>query len=53
MGRGPDDYGFPEEMETYLYRHPMSMLEFFVDDNGVCVCVCVCQRMRPCMQTRS
>ena len=28
-------------METYLYRHPMSMLEFFVDDNGVCVCVCL------------
>ena len=34
-GGGPDDYGFPEEMETYLYRHPMSMMEFFVDDNGV------------------
>ena len=38
-GGGPDDYGFPKEMETYLYRHPMcntmSMLEFFVDDNGV------------------
>jgi hypothetical protein len=34
-GGGPDDYSFPQMLEYYLYRHPMSMLEFYVDDGGV------------------
>lgn len=34
-GSGPDDYGAPQMMESYLYRHPMSQLEFWVDDNGI------------------
>jgi hypothetical protein len=32
---GPDDYSAPRIMEYYLYyRHPMSMLEFYVDHGG-------------------
>jgi hypothetical protein len=34
-GSGPDGYEMPSNLETYLYRHPMSMVEFYVDDNGV------------------
>ena len=34
-GSGPDDYAAPQTLETYLYRHPMSQLEFWVDDNGI------------------
>ena len=34
-GGGPDDTVFPQMLEYYLYRHPMSMLEFYVDDGGV------------------
>eukprot|EP01048_Picozoa_sp_COSAG05_P022612 COSAG05_NODE_4591_length_1450_cov_1.289415_2_plen_242_part_00 len=34
-GSGPDDYGAPQMLETYLYRHPMSQLEFWVYDNGI------------------
>jgi hypothetical protein len=34
-GGGPDDYSFPQMLEYYLYRHPMSMMEFYVDDGGV------------------
>ena len=33
-GGGPD-YEFPQVMEYYLYRHPMSMLEFYVDNGGI------------------
>ena len=35
QGSGPDDYGAPDMLETYLYRHPMGMLEFWVDDGGI------------------
>ena len=34
-GGGPDDYGAPQTLETYLYQHPMSMIEFYVDDGGI------------------
>ena len=34
-GSGPDDYSFSNTLETYLYRHPMSMIEFWVDDGAV------------------
>jgi hypothetical protein len=34
-GGGPDDYSVPQIMECYLYRHPMSMMEFYVDHGGV------------------
>lgn len=34
-GSGPDDYSFSQTLETYLYRHPMSMIEFWVDDGAV------------------
>ena len=34
-GSGPDDYGAPQMLETYLYRHPLGMLEFWVDDGGI------------------
>ena len=34
-GSGPDDYGAPQLLETYLYRHPLGMLEFWVDDGGI------------------
>ena len=34
-GSGPDDYGAPQMLETYLYRHPLGMLEFCVDDGGI------------------
>jgi hypothetical protein len=35
-GRGPAEYGMPSDvMEFYLYSHPMSMLEFYVDKAGV------------------
>ena len=30
-----DDYGAPQMLETYLYRHPLGMLEFCVDDGGI------------------
>ena len=34
-GKGPDDYSVPQVMEYYLYRHPMSMMEFYVDHGGI------------------
>eukprot|EP01047_Picozoa_sp_COSAG01_P030668 COSAG01_NODE_2144_length_8312_cov_22.048843_7_plen_111_part_00 len=34
-GGGPDDYSVPQVMEYYLYRHLMSMLEFYVDHGDV------------------
>ena len=34
-GGGPDDYSIPQVMEYYLYRHPMSMMEFYVDSGGI------------------
>ena len=34
-GGGPDDYGAPQTLESYLYQHPMSMIEFYVDDGGI------------------
>eukprot|EP01047_Picozoa_sp_COSAG01_P053784 COSAG01_NODE_5803_length_4023_cov_72.687819_4_plen_196_part_00 len=34
-GGGPDDYGMAQVMEYYLYRHPMSMMEFYVDHGGI------------------
>jgi hypothetical protein len=34
-GGGPDDYSVPQVMEYYLYRHPMSMMEFYVDHGGI------------------
>ena len=34
-GGGPDDYGAPQTLETYLYQHPMSMIEFYVDEGGI------------------
>ena len=34
-GSGPDDYGAPNTLETYLAAHPMSEMEFWVDHGGV------------------
>ena len=34
-GGGPDDYGAPQTLETYLFQHPMSMIEFYVDEGGI------------------
>ncbi len=34
-GSGPDDYGAPNTLETYLAQHPLSEMEFWVDHGGV------------------